>query len=226
MNDWDDGCILFFVKYPEKGRVKRRLSADLDEVITVELYKNFILDLLSTLEKFVVEFRICFYPHNSREKFMEWLGTQYSYIPQIGKDLGQRMKNSFIQTFAEGFQRVIIIGNDSPDLPGALIKEAFLSLKTHHAVIGPSFDGGYYLIGFKVSTFLSGVFEGINWSTDTVFQETLNVLEKAKYNIYILPKWRDVDTFTDLKDLFQRNRDTKFGSSKTISYLSKYEEMF
>jgi len=147
VNDWDDGCILFFVKYPEKGRVKRRLSADLDEAITVELYKNFILDLLSTLEKFGVEFRICFYPHNSQEKFMEWLGTQYSYIPQIGKDLGQRMKNSFIQTFAEGFHRVIIIGSDSPDLPGALIKKGFLSLKTHHAVVGPSFDGGYYLIG-------------------------------------------------------------------------------
>jgi len=222
----DDRCVLLFAKFPEKGQVKRRLSAGLDEAITVELYKNFVLDLLSTLEVLEVEFWICFYPDNSQEKFMEWLGTQYSYIPQIGKDLGQRMKNSFIRAFAKGFRDVVVIGSDSPDLPSALIKEAFLSLETHDAVIGPSFDGGYYLIGFKVNTFLSEVFEGVNWGTGTVFQETLNIFGKARYNTHILPKWRDVDTFADLKDLFQRNRDTEFSSSKTISYLLKYEAMF
>ncbi len=225
-NKSDDRCVLFFVKYPKEGEVKERLSAALGETMTVELYRNFVLDLLSTLEKLGSRFWICFYPDNLQEKFKRWLGMQYCYMPQKGEDLGQRMKNSFIQAFAEGFQRVIIIGSDIPDLPGTIINEAFLFLETHDAVVGPSFDGGYYLIGFRYNNFSPRVFEGINWSTDTVFQETMKILKKAGCKIHVLPEWRDIDTLADLKDLFQRNRDTEFKSSRTISYSLKYEKMF
>ncbi len=214
-------CLLLFAKYPEKGQVKTRLSAELDEDITVELYRNFVLDLLSMLKELRIQFQICFSPADSQEKFEKWLGTQYSYVPQQGDDLGQRMKNAFTHAFDQGFQRVVIIGSDSPDLPGSLINEAFLYLETHDAVIGPSTDGGYYLIGFNKAAFLPEVFEGIEWSTDTVLRKTLHILEKARLKFHQLPVWRDVDTLNDLRDLVQGSHNKGFSSSRTMSYIHK-----
>jgi len=214
-------CILFFVKYPEEGLVKTRLSAELNETIAVELYKNFVLDLLVMLEEIGLPFRICFSPDNSREKFIGWLGDKYTYMLQQGEDLGQRMRNALSQTFAQGFNRAIIIGSDSPDLPADLIHEAFASLDTHDAVIGPSVDGGYYLIGFKNDAFLPEAFAGIQWSTDTVFEETLKILEEAELSVYKLPEWRDIDTFADLRSMFLRSYNTNFRSSRTMSYISE-----
>lgn len=229
MNKSNEKLILFFMKYPEKGlpsseakgQVKTRLAKELGEIATFELYKNFVLDLLSMLETLEIHLWICFYPVSSQEKLVEWLGEQYCYVSQKGDNLGQNMKNSFIHAFASGYRRVIVIGSDSPDLPGEFINEAFRSLKTNDIVIGPALDGGYYLIGFRYDTFLPEVFEGINWSTDTVFGETMNILAEAGCKIHILPEWSDVDTLVDLKNLFMRNQDTAFRYSKTISYIHK-----
>lgn len=219
MDKPDKNCILFFVKYPEKGQVKTRLSTELNETIAVELYRNFILDLLTMLEKLGAPFQICFSPVNSQEKFMKWLGDDYSYVPQQGEGLGQRMKNALIHAFGQGFRRAVIIGSDSPDLRGNLIHEAFSFLKTHDAVIGPSLDGGYYLIGFNSGSFFPKAFDGIKWSTDTVFRDTISILEKARLRIHKLPEWRDIDTLADLKHLYMRNQDGEFFSSRTMAYI-------
>jgi rSAM/selenodomain-associated transferase 1 len=165
---------------------------------------------------------ICYYPKDALDKFTMWLGSHYHYLPQKGDNLGQRMKRSFIDAFANNFEQAIIIGSDSPDLPLDYINEAFSSLKTHDVVIGPCLDGGYYLIGFAQNNFLPRAFEGIQWSTETVFSETMNVLSDEGLKIHILPKWSDVDTLSDLKTLFKRNQETEFSSSETMSFLSKY----
>lgn len=215
-------CVLFFVKYPEKGQVKSRLSTEFDETLTVKLYKKFIHDLLAMLDKTDFTIVICYYPKDALDKFTMWLGSHYQYLPQKGEHLGQRMKKSFIDTFANNFGQAIIIGSDSPDLPLDYINEAFSSLKTHDAVIGPCLDGGYYLIGFTQNNFLPTAFEEISWSTETVFSETMTALSEDGLKIHILPKWSDVDTLSDLKALFKRNQKTEFSSSETMSFLKKY----
>ena len=221
MNALDEPCVLFFVKYPQKGHVKNRLAVELGEDVAVELCRNFVQDSLSTLERCGGQIVVCFYPPDSENKFVKWLGTHYRYLPQMGADLGQRMKNSLTKAFTSHSNPVIIVGGDVPDLPGDFIKEAFLVLNTHEVVIGPSFDGGYYLIGFRNDTFLPEAFDGINWGTHTVFQETLIVLKGAGCKIHVLPKWSDVDTLADLKHLIERSQNTEFRYSRTISYLSK-----
>ena len=218
-------CILFFVKYPEKGRVKKRLSKSIGEGVAAELYRNFVLDSLSALEKCGVQFVVSFHPPDAQKKIIEWLGKDYSYMPQQGDDLGQRMRNGFINMFDKNCQRVIIIGSDSPDLPGEFIDEAFSSLKTHDVVIGPSFDGGYYLIGFRHDTFFPETFDGICWSTDTVFSETSTIVKKAGLTLHVLPGWNDIDTRNDLDGLIERNRNTAFRRSMTFSYLSTLDEI-
>lgn len=218
MGDAGENCILIFIKSPERGMVKARLSEDIDGDIVVSLYKNFVLDLLETVRNGGHTFRIFFSPPESEEKISKWLGRGSSYIPQKGKDLGERMKNAFSRAFSEGFSKVLLVGSDIPDLTDTVINDAF-ELIEHDAVIGPAFDGGYYLIGFKRSTFLPEIFEEIPWSTDIVFERTIKILKKYDYKIHVLPEWRDIDRLDDLAALVERNRDTEFANSRTMSFI-------
>ena len=195
----DDRCLLFFIKYPEIGKVKSRLAAIIGDETAAKLYEDFIMQMLSTLKKGDFPFYICFHPKNALRALKGWLGSQYHYIPQKGKDLGERMRNAFTQTFKIGFRRVVLIGSDIPDLPLEFVEEAFTSLKKKDAVIGPALDRGYYLIGFKDKTFSPHVFEGMAWGTETVFAETMLTLKKLRRKVHILPYQRDIDTVDDLE---------------------------
>jgi len=223
MNEVTDNCVLFFVKYPLQGKIKTRLAAELGDQAVIELYKNFVLDTLSTIRQLNVPFRICFHPESARDKMKEWLGEQYAYMAQEGANIGQRMKNALAQTIEEGFSRAILIGSDIPDLPADFLIQALQSLESHPVVIGPSSDGGYYLIGFSKAHFLPNAFDGISWSTENVFRQTIDVLEEHSNNVHVLPEWFDVDTPVDLRELVNRNRNTIFNKSMTLAYLLKME---
>jgi len=197
----DDRCLLFFVKYPEKGKVKSRLAAVIGDDSAAGVYKNLVAQMLSTVKEGSFPLYICFFPKNAQKPIKNWLGREYRYIPQNGKDLGERMRNGFIDGFAMGYKRVVLIGSDIPDLPMKSIEEAFKSLKEMDAVIGPAYDGGYYLIGFKDKTFSPQVFEGIAWETKNVFDETMKKLKRFRRTVHTLPYQRDIDTVEDLKHL-------------------------
>ncbi len=111
------------------------------------------------------------------------------------------MRNGFIDGFAMGYRRVVLIGSDIPDLPLKFIAEAFSALEEKDAVIGPAYDGGYYLIGFKKPTFVPEVFERVAWGTQTVFEATMKVLKGLSQRVQILKPLRDIDTVDDLKNL-------------------------
>jgi uncharacterized protein len=212
-------CLLLFLKYPERGKVKSRLAKDLNKDITLLLYKNFILDLLDTLKKGKFRVKICFHPPDSKEKVTDWLGNNYVYMPQIGEGLGERMKNAFTTVYSEGFSKAVLIGSDIPDLNDTVLDEAS-ECDDHDAVIGPASDGGYYLIGFQNNTFLPEIFDGIQWGSGTVFKKTIGILKKNNRKVHILPEWQDIDRLDDLRALFDRNRDTEFAHSRTMVFLS------
>ena len=213
-------CVLMFVKSPDAGWVKTRLSRDIDEKAVLSLYRNFGIDLLETLRRGKYTFKIIFTPPEAEDKISAWLGKDCSYEPQRGNDLGERMKNAFSNAFLEGFTRVLLIGSDIPDLPDMILHDAF-ELDSHDAVIGPAFDGGYYLIGFKNNTFLPEIFAEISWSTDAVFARTMEIFNMSRYKVNILPKWRDVDSIEDLHALADRNRYTDFAGSNTMDFIAK-----
>ncbi len=220
MNLHRNSCVLLFAKSPIKGQVKTRLAAQLGHDTATRLYENFVLDVLTLLNGLNVPFRICLDPPHAEEQFKRWLGKEYSYAPQIGQDLGQRMRNAFSQAFNEGFNSVVIIGSDSPDLPAEYLDLAFMVLGMNNVVVGPSSDGGYYLIGFSRKSFLPEAFNNILWSTDSVFEQTVRILKRHGRNVYRLPLWYDVDTISDLKSLLLRNRNTAFEKSRTYLYLT------
>jgi rSAM/selenodomain-associated transferase 1 len=194
----EDRCVLFFIKNPKKGKVKTRLASAIGDDAAVKLYRRFLLEMLSTLNRGTFLFYLCYHPEDSLKDLKNWLGEHYLYTPQTGENLGEKMKNAFNEAFSMHFKRVLLIGSDIPDLPLEFIDEAFKSLEEKDAVIGPSVDGGYYLIGFKDKTFLPQVFERIPWSTERVFDETMKILETQQLTIHTLQLLRDMDTVEDL----------------------------
>ena len=216
----DQPLIILFVKVPAGSQVKTRLAAALGENAALELYRRFVQDILDTLAQTGIPVMICYYPPDSPNAVAAWLGPGQQYLPQEGRDVGERMENAFRNAFTRGFSRVVLIGSDIPDVPVPLIKEALAALRMHDAVIGPARDGGYYLIGFRGDTFFPGAFSGIAWSTDTVFRSTMQAFGKAGQRVHDLPPWQDVDTIEDLKDLAERSRRSAFSSSRTMSFLA------
>jgi len=221
MNNTAQKRILLFLKYPERGTVKSRLAVSLSDATAAELYKCFVLDTLAVVKQTGIPVTICFYPPGARAGCLRWLGTGFTYREQRGHDLGRRMKNSFREAYEEGYHQVMILGTDSPDLPGAIITEAFTALTTGDCVIGPAADGGYYLIGFKKDCFLDTAFDTISWSTGAVFEQTMGILNNAGLNVHVLPVWNDVDTADDLAALIARNGQTAFCRSHTCAFLAR-----
>lgn len=211
--------MLLFVKHPEEGQVKQRLAKDLVTLSVVELYRNFALDLLSTIETLQSPIHIFYYPESRGRECIEWLGEKHTYLPQTGADLGARMHHAFVQTFLEGFRRTVLMGSDIPDLPARIIRKAFLLLTSRDAVIGPCPDGGYYLIGFRNQAYTADIFRDMPWSTGAVVRETIKRLTAAGRSFALLPPWGDVDILEDLQALVQRARTSPFGSSRTMAFL-------
>ena len=203
----DDRCLLFFIKNPEQGKVKTRLASAVGDTMAVKLYKRFLLEMLFTLNDGTFLFFLCYYPDNALEDLSDWLGDHYLYMAQKGENLGERMKNGFLEAFSMKFRRVILVGSDIPDLPLDFIEEAFTALQAQDGVIGPSLDGGYYLIGFKNKAFPPRVFDGIRWGTETVFEETMNVLKQEGLTVHTLNPLRDIDTVEDLKSREHRKKE-------------------
>ena len=212
-------CLIMFVRFPEQGQVKLRLAKDLGVEAATNLYRCFVEDLLGRFSRKDYKLCIAFYPAEKEREVRELLGNEFSYMPQTGEDLGERMKLSFLRCFSEGARSVVLMGSDVPDLPIRIVDEAFRALLKYGAVIGPSVDGGYYLIGFREDTFCRDIFAGLPWGAVTVFQETMNILRTAGARVHVLPVWQDIDRYEDITAAIRNSAHTGFADSKTMLYL-------
>jgi len=194
-------ALILFAKAPRPGVVKTRLQPDLSPLEAAELYRAFILDLLKATSRLKGLCRILACDPTQKAPFFQALADQekLKLINQKGRNLGERMKNAIVTANRMGLGRVVIIGTDSPTLPVALIRKAFKLLDRNDLVLGPSQDGGYYLIA--CSKLISGIFQGISWGTDQVLSATMKKVVREKIKCELLPFWYDVDTVQDLRFL-------------------------
>lgn len=222
-----DTCVLFFVKYPDPGTVKTRLGEVLGHENAAALYRHFVQDLMLELGRVQADLRVMHAPGDdvTARRFKEWLGPQHRYLPQVGSDLGVRMRHAFDEAFAAGYERVVLMGSDVPDYPHELVQKALDDLHQHDVVIGPANDGGYYLIGFRRDTYRPDVFEGIAWSTPEVFEVTRERLQEARCDTLRLPDWNDVDTMWDLNVLYRNNRNSSFRLTASYAALREHDEL-
>lgn len=188
-----------FAKYWQAGRVKTRLSVALGERQAAMVYQQFVLALLRRLAHTADRRTVVYWPVDRAGEFAEAAGARWEITPQNDGDLGHRMKQFFRQAFDGGAGRVVVIGSDSPTLPPELIAQAFSLLDDHDVVLGPSTDGGYYLIG--AAGRVPPVFDGVHWSTSSVWPQTIGRLEAAGLRYATLKVWYDVDDFEDLRRL-------------------------
>ncbi|MGR3218709.1 MAG: TIGR04282 family arsenosugar biosynthesis glycosyltransferase [Candidatus Anammoxibacter sp.] len=212
--------LIIFIKYPEPGKVKTRLSKGIGNGNAVALYKLFVKALLNRVAPITsfpdnqhehtshnecdYNVAIFFSPEEKREEIKDWLGDKYKLYPQSGSNLGEKISNAFNITYAMGAKKTIIIGSDTPALKKSLIHKAYDLLSTNDAVIGPTKDGGYYLLGLShaINTFeryrKSSIFAGISWSTEHVFNQTVVKLKQSNLSYKTLPEYYDIDQIDDL----------------------------
>jgi rSAM/selenodomain-associated transferase 1 len=213
-----DTCIFIMAKYPSAGKVKTRLGETLGHETVAHLYQCFLKDTIEKVNHLGTPFFIYYTSDDKKEDFEQLIGNNFNYVPQKGDDLGKRIYQGFKISFKMGFTSAIALASDIPDLPTLILEEALQKLKEYDSVIGPSLDGGYYLIGLRSDALSQNLFQGITWSSETVFNETMEKIEERKISYHPLVSWGDVDLIDDLERLLS-SRDPIFHRSLTWKYL-------
>ena len=184
---------IVFVRNPELGKVKTRLAKTIGDKKALNIYILLLKHTESVLQK-VSSDKVVYYSEEIQNNDL-WSNRCFQKKLQKGNDLGERMQHAFETAFKEGYEKVVIVGSDLFDLKAAHIENAFKALENHDLVIGPSLDGGYYLLGMKVLH--PAVFKNKQWGTDSVLETTLKNLEQE--NVKLLEALNDIDTFEDLQ---------------------------
>ena len=208
--------VIMFVKEPKLGFVKTRLSKTCGKEFTLDLYKLFVKDLINTLSNQDYDFKLCAYPN--LELINQIFGNFDNFL-QVNGNLGLKMQTAFEQQFEKVYDKIVLIGSDTPHISDEIIKKSFNQLEHHDIVLGPSLDGGYYLIAFNKKTFYAEVFKNISWSTSVVLEQTLQKLHTK--NIHFLKALNDIDDIDDLKDFYKEFHQSDFKGSNTIKFLKE-----
>ncbi len=198
-------CLIVFAKEPQAGKVKTRLQGKLSQEDCAQLYKAFLQDTLELARAVPCEEKMLAYESLIEPKFLKAIAKdEFVFYKQRGTDLGQRLDNAF--KFAKGRHndKILIIGSDTPNLPVDYIKEAYVRLDKNDLVLGPSEDGGFYLIGFTQPC--ADLFSGVQWSADKVFEKTVSNAKNSGKKVAALKEWYDID---DAAGLAKLKRDLK-----------------
>jgi uncharacterized protein len=190
--------LIVFSRWPIPGQTKTRLIPALGPLRAAELQRRMTEGTIRMARTWAnpgqrdIEVR---HAGGTWRQMRRWLGPGIHYRPQPGGNLGRRMDTAFRAAFAAGAERVVLVGTDCPGLTSALLDEATKALESHDLVLGPSADGGYWLIAMNRPL---PVFDGVAWSTESVFEQTLTLARRHDLDVHLLPTRNDVDLPEDL----------------------------
>ncbi len=189
-----ENALIIFVRNLEKGKVKKRLAKSIGDDKSLEVYKY----LLQYTKDVIVSCKynlFVFYSHyiHIADVFDDHVFSKHI---QEGNDLGERMMNALKKVFDLGCKNVCIIGSDCYELQTEILQEAFEKLHKNEIVIGPSADGGYYLLG--MNKLYPDLFVNKDWGTSTVFDDTIETINKLGLTFSQLTELNDIDTSDDL----------------------------
>ena len=189
-------------KAPVAGQVKTRLLPSFTAEEAAELSRSLLVDQLSHLQALdTADFYFAFAPDDAQLVMEKLAPPCFQLFPQQGDDLGARMASVFERLFRMGHKNIALIGGDLPPVPLGFFDQtyAFLESLKKRVVLGPSRDGGYYLVGCNQLT--PEIFQAMRWSHSEVLTETQNKLASLKVDCHLLPLWFDIDTADDLRHL-------------------------
>ncbi len=201
----NNSALVIFAREPKLGKVKTRLARDVGEAEALRLYKSFVrqtLKLASSLKN--LDRYIYYAGSNASMPFLRQFKNRFILKQQRGGNLGTRMYNAFDHLFKAGYQKVIIIGTDCLEITKKDIQTAYKRLDRADYVLGPTYDGGYYLIGAKLAH--RSVFQGITWGTKTVFNQTKAKIVRCGKSLKVIPKKSDIDYLADLQRFYRQKK--------------------
>lgn len=202
--------IVVLTRYPTPGKTKTRLIPSLGPVGSANIHRKLaektIINVKKFSEKHAKGFEVS-YTGGSLTRMKAWLGRDTELHRQSPGDLGQKMYNDIKRSIKEGNKPVVLIGTDVPDITHEHLERAFYDLHDNDLVLGPSLDGGYWLIGMKQP---HGLFNRISWGSDSVLNQTLERAEKNNLKVSLLPPLNDIDT---VEDLYEWEPDGRWKSS-------------
>lgn len=202
-------AVIIFMRAPLPGKVKTRLAKTIGDEKAAEFYRMCaqttiaeIRQLDSDVEKYI------FFDESADVSQVDCpVDPGFMVAIQEGQSLGQRLSNTFKRVLDNGVQKAVIVASDVPDLSSGIIREAISSLEDSDVVIGPCYDGGYYLIGMK--KLYRELFRGIFWGTEQVCQQTLVAAKESGLTVGQLPILIDIDTEEDLRRWSEVNASKK-----------------
>lgn len=184
--------VVLFAKRPVIGKVKTRLAQSLGHKKALHVYTKMLDHMCHTVVNKAFD-AVLYWDSSVGDS--DWIMSYaISCYEQRGKDLGERMYNASKEMLAL-YEKVLIIGVDVPEINEMLLNEAFKALDTHDVCIGPTQDGGYYLIGMKQP---HTIFDRIQWGSSVVFEKTIEYLRVHSLRYALLKELRDIDTQDDL----------------------------
>jgi rSAM/selenodomain-associated transferase 1 len=193
------------IKAPRAGSVKTRLVPPLNHDEAAALSVCFLRDTAENIARLTFEEPAegvaVYTPQGSESAFDGLLAEGFKLVAQRGDSFGERLFYAAEDLLALGYESLCLIDSDSPTLPRACLAEAVRALAEpgDRVVLGPSDDGGYYLIGLKRAH--RRLFEQITWSTSLVLEESLERAREIGLAVALLPPWYDVDDSVTLDRL-------------------------
>lgn len=214
------GSMLLFSRYPVPGKAKTRLIPEIGEERAALLHRRMTEHTVCTLRSARemlgasdLELSICCTGASLKE-FSKWLGQDLNYVSQPAGNLGMRLLKGFETAFSKGSKRTIAVGCDIPGLTQEILLKGIDALYEHDIVIGPTTDGGYYLIGMTSPR--PELFADILWGTEHVYRQTLDAAKLLGLTVAELPMLYDIDMPADLSVI--RN-DSRFNEIFTGKHL-------
>lgn len=217
--------IAIMAKRPDVGRTKTRLTPPLAPQEAVELYEALLRDtirLVASVE--VAQLAIAVTPAEAVGEFRS-MAPDAVLVPVEGSDIGECLSQTLSGLLAEGYPAAIALNSDGPSLPQAYLRRAVGLVQEADVVIGPSADGGYYLIGMKRPH--PELFRGVAWSTDRVTAQTLERAASLGLRVAQLPPWYDVDTIADLVCILHELEDLPADAlphTRLLPWIERYRQ--
>lgn len=216
-------ALILFTRVPIPGQTKTRLMPFLTGEECARLHACFVKDIYEKAKQVDADIFVFFTPKDEKKLLQQVLDNETVCLPQFGDDLGERMKNAIGIVLRMGYEKVILIGTDIPQIHPETLKNAFDNLGGKDIVIHPTFDGGYYLIGMKKE--YDSIWKIERYGTNTVIYDTLQHMRNEKLSTAVGQMYYDVD---DKGDLYHLYEDIEKGAicncPITIDYLELGQE--
>lgn len=198
--------IIVLAKAPILGEVKTRIGKKIGMERSKWIYEQLLSHTSNVTKK--TKIKTVLFKNKNHEKLETLFKHSIASKFQLGRSLGEKMENAFHWAFKKKYKKIILIGADLWTLNEKIIIDSFKLLDKFNLVIGPSYDGGYFLIGMKKPN--ENIFKNIPWSTNNVLEKTISKMKTRKISFLEITK--DIDSFSDLKS--------------NLSLLKKYNKKF